>query len=273
MEKAIWKRTCQLIVRSWPIATLGKASYRTKVLQVAQLFVSLREYTACRPPLRVMTISDALDPALQMAIDAPRVPGITIGCRAISIGDEYALMPEEASAFVASVARVKRASGAARTVARQLLAQAGFPNHPLRKAKSGAPIWPQGVVGSMSHDSTMAVAAVAMRRDFCALGIDIEPAESLPPEVLEMVTTPRERAKLDEDPCQGRLLFAAKEAVYKAVYPLDQLFLDHHDVEVSLTDQRAVVCNGRVVELRFGVSEYLLALAFLRGAGDVMAAL
>lgn len=79
--------------------------------------------------------------------------------------------------------------------------------------------------------------------------------------------------KLDEDPCQGRLLFAAKEAVYKAVYPLDQLFLDHHDVEVSLTDQRAVVCNGRVVELRFGVSEYLLALAFLRGAGDVMAAL
>ncbi len=226
--------------------------------------------SAARQP--VLTISNALDPALQMAIDAPRVPGIMIGCRAISIGDEYALMPEEAGAFVASVAKVKRASGAARTVARQLLAQAGFPNHPLRKAKSGAPIWPQGVVGSMSHDSTMAVAAVAMRRDFCALGIDIEPAESLPPEVLEMVATPRERAKLDEDPCQGRLLFAAKEAVYKAVYPLDQLFLDHHDVEVSLTDQRAVVCNGRVVELRFGVSEYLLALAFLRGAGDVMAA-
>ena len=66
-----------------------------------------------------------------------------------------------------------------------------------------------------------------------------------------------------DDPYRGRLLFVAKEAVYKAVYPLDQTFLEHHDVEVSLADRRARVRNGRVVELRFGLASHIVALAFL----------
>jgi 4'-phosphopantetheinyl transferase EntD len=61
------------------------------------------------------------------------------------------------------------------------------------------------------------------------------------------------------------LLFVAKEAVYKAVYPLDQRFLDHHDVEINFADRKAIVRNGRVVELRFCMAAHLLALAFLPG--------
>jgi 4'-phosphopantetheinyl transferase EntD len=205
-----------------------------------------------------------LDPSLQTAVDALSLPGIMIGHRVISSGDEYALMPEEAAAFATSVVAVRRASGAARIVARQLLAQVGLPGCALPKASSGAPIWPNGVVGSMSHNSRVAVAAVAMRRDFSALGIDVEPAEALPSDLLDVVVTPHERANIDEDPYQGRLLFATKEAVYKAVYPLDQTFLDHHDVEVSLTNRQAVVRNRRVVEFRFSISTHLLVVAFLR---------
>ena len=48
-----------------------------------------------------------------------------------------------------------------------------------------------------------------------------------------MVATRKERLKISDDPFRGRLLFVAKEAVYKAVYPLDQAFLDHHDVEID----------------------------------------
>jgi 4'-phosphopantetheinyl transferase EntD len=59
------------------------------------------------------------------------------------------------------------------------------------------------------------------------------------------------------------LLFAAKEAVYKAVYPLDQTFLDHHDVEVSLARGQAVVRNGRIVKLQFCVSDHLVAVAYI----------
>ena len=208
----------------------------------------------------------ALDSNLQTAIDALALPGIMIGHRVISTGDEHALMPEETLAFATSVVAVRRASGAARIVARELLARVGLAASALPKASSGAPIWPNGIVGSMSHDLRVAVAAVAMRRDFSALGIDIEPAEALPSELLDLVATPRERAKIDEDPYRGRLLFATKEAVYKAVYPLDQTFLDHHDVQVSLTNRQAVVRNRRVVEFRFCISRYLLVVAFLRAS-------
>ncbi len=203
------------------------------------------------------------DPSFQSAIDALCFPGIMIGHRLISPGDEHALLPEEAPAFASSVVKVRRASGAARIVARQLLARLGYRQCPLPKAPSGAPIWPAGVVGSLTHDSRVAVAAVGTSRDVGALGIDVEPAEILPSELLDMVATPQERLRIDDDPYGGRLLFVAKEAVFKAVYPLDQTFLDHHDVQVDFADRKAVVRNGRVVELRFCTSAHLVALAFL----------
>lgn len=64
------------------------------------------------------------------------------------------------------------------------------------------------------------------------------------------------------------MLFVAKEAVYKAVYPLDQTFLDHHDVQISFAERKAVVRNGRVVELRFCIAAHLVALAFLPAFGE-----
>jgi 4'-phosphopantetheinyl transferase EntD len=68
---------------------------------------------------------------------------------------------------------------------------------------------------------------------------------------------------IESDPYRGRLFFVAKEAAYKAVYPLDQALLGHHDVEVDLANQQATVRNGRVVKLRFCISTHLVALAFL----------
>jgi 4'-phosphopantetheinyl transferase EntD len=205
------------------------------------------------------------DSSFQSALDALSFPGIMIGHRLISPGDEYALLPEEAPAFASSVVKVRRASGAARLVARQLLARLGYRQCALPKAPSGAPIWPPGVVGSLTHDPRVAVAAVGMSRDVGALGIDVEPAEFLPSELLDLVATPQERLKIDDDPYGGRLLFVAKEAVFKAVYPLDQTFLDHHDVQIDFADRKAIVRNGRIVEVRFCLSAHLVALAFLPG--------
>jgi 4'-phosphopantetheinyl transferase EntD len=206
-----------------------------------------------------------IDPSLQSAIDALSFPGVMVGHRLISPGDENALLPEEIPAFASSVPKVRRASGAARIVARQLLKGLGQPECALPRGPGGAPGWPAGVVGSLAHDSRVAVAAVGRCDDVGAIGIDVEPAESLPPELLELVATPQERLRIDDDPYQGRLLFVAKEAVYKAVYPLDQRFLDHHDVQINFADRKAVVRNGRVVELRFGIAAHVLALAFLPG--------
>jgi 4'-phosphopantetheinyl transferase EntD len=199
---------------------------------------------------------------LQMALEQLAVPGIAIGHRLISPGDEHTLLPEET--VTSPSAKSRRASGAARVVARELLAGAGLQNCAIPKSSSGAPLWPPQIVGSLAHDSDVAVAAVAPHREFVGIGIDIEPAEALPIELLATIATPLERSALATYVYDGRLLFAAKEAVYKAVAGLDQIFLDHRDVEVDFGERKALVRNGRTVELRFGMSSHLLVLAFIR---------
>src|SRR5665213_1595600 len=208
-------------------------------------------------------LPSAEDILIKAAIATLAVPSVMISHRLISAGDEYALMPEEAASFGTSFAKVKRASGSARMVARELLAHLGFEDRAVSKATSGAPIWPDGVVGSISHDSRIAIVAVALSRDVAALGIDIEPAEFLPPDLLEYIATSRELRRIADDPFGGRLLFVAKEAVYKAVYPLDHEFLEHQDVEIDLASGRGQVRNGRIIDLRFSVSSRLIAVGFI----------
>ncbi len=202
------------------------------------------------------------DPLLQAAIAALAPPGVLIGYRLIAPGDEAALLPPERPAFAASVVKVQRASGAARLAARDLLARLGHPGAALPKSPSGAAYWPDGIVGSLAHDEHVAVAAVAKRHDAAALGIDVEPAEPLPDDLLELVTTPQERLDLARDPFRGRLHFAVKEAVYKAIHPIDGIFLEHHDVQIDIAHRTASIRNGRIVEFRFCLAPRLVALAF-----------
>jgi 4'-phosphopantetheinyl transferase EntD len=201
------------------------------------------------------------DSRLQDAIERLALPGVLIGCRSILPGDEWAVCPEEATDSPGL--DVRRARGAARIVARKLLSQ---PKRVLPKGRSGAAIWPRGMVGSLAHDPDIAVAAVAPQQEFAGIGIDIEPAQTLPPELVKTIATRREQSSLDASVYGGRLLFVVKEAVFKAVADLDHIFLDHHDVEVDLTRHEAVIRNGRRVELRFCIATHLVALAFVRHA-------
>jgi len=183
-------------------------------------------------------------------------PGICVAHRLIAPGDENALRDEEAAAFAKSVTKV-------RIVARTLLAEFELPNIAVPKSTSGAPIWPQGIVGSLAHDSRVAIAAIGRCRDFAGIGVDVEPAEELPSDLIDFVASAGERAIISGICFGGKLLFVAKEAVYKAVYPLDQTFLEHHDVEIDFANCKGIVRNGRVVDLRFCISSHLVALAFV----------
>lgn len=209
-------------------------------------------------------------PPLHRAIDAMSVPGIMIGHRMIADGDELALLPEEMTAFARSVVKVQRASGAARIVARDLLSRFGEAPRAIPKSTAGMPVWPNGIVGSLAHDARIAVAAIARKQEFLSVGIDIEPAEPLAPDLLDIVATARERDRIQDDPCQGRVLFSVKEAIYKAVYPIDATFLDHHDVEVSLSAGTAVVRSGRAVSFRYCVAAHIVVLAFVPGSAALV---
>lgn len=206
----------------------------------------------------------AADDALERAMTSLRISGIAAGHRLISPGDEAALLPEEAASIVSADLKARRASGAARIAGRQLLQSLGVAPSALPKEPSGEPRWPDGLTGSFAHDDSVAVAAAALRRDVAALGIDVEPAIPLAPDLLPVVVTLRERTGLGGDPYRGRLHFAIKEAVYKAVSPLDGIFLEFHDIEIDLKKRKAIARNGRMLDLRYCASKtHIVALAWI----------
>ncbi len=202
--------------------------------------------------------------ALEEALAALLPAGIRAACRAIRPGDAALLMPQEAISVSARKDRMRDASGAARHVARGLLEREGVSGSPILKTAAGAPLWPNGRVGSLAHDDAYAIAAVASMASFAALGIDVEPAEPLAREVAEIV-------RIADDVLDGvdvifaeRLLFAAKEAVYKAVFPRDQVVLGFEDVVIDLRKGLGRTSKGRIVELAFCLRPRIVVLAWER---------
>ncbi|MGW1178831.1 4'-phosphopantetheinyl transferase family protein [Kitasatospora sp. NPDC002543] len=143
-----------------------------------------------------------------------------------SFGDpsEERLLPLEAAYIRDRSPRRRRQFATARALARQALGTLGHPPAPLLPGPGGAPRWPVGVTGSITHTDGYTAVAVAATGRLGSLGIDAEPARPLPRGVLRLVSGEGERGALAALP-EGRapwdtVLFSAKEAVYKAVHPL-----------------------------------------------------
>ncbi|MER9299780.1 4'-phosphopantetheinyl transferase superfamily protein [Mesorhizobium sp. M0621] len=200
---------------------------------------------------------------LQQAMIAIAPANVRIGCRMIREGDEAHLLPEEARSIPARQPATRRASGAARWIAHGLLADIGFNDFALLRTPSGAPAWPDGIIGSLAHDYDMAVAAVAPIGHIVSLGIDVEPAQPLPHDIFALVATPADRTGTADRHLAGRILFAAKEAVYKAVYPLDREVLGYEDIAVDLNAGHATTKTGRKVSLAYCVAPRVVVLAFV----------
>ncbi len=189
--------------------------------------------------------------------------GVRIGARRIEPGDEAAFSGARPQARI----EVHRASGSARIAARGLLAALGSePTAQLVRSESGAPLWPRGFIGSLAHDQAFAVAAVARRGRLIGLGVDVEPAEPLPEDVVDLVLTERERRLTQGDGVARRLVFVAKEAVYKAVHPLDGTPLDFPDVEIGLVEKTAWLGDGRRLRLLPFAGGRLVVVAMVEAA-------
>lgn len=192
-------------------------------------------------------------------------PELQVACRSITIGDELALAPAELAPLAGSVVSVRRASGAARIIAKEILARLGSPPPvELPKSASGAPRWPDGYVGSMAHDEACAIVAIAPAWAIRGVGIDVEPRQALPKNLLHLVATPFEREQLNGDLIAARLLFCMKEAVFKATYPVDGIFLEHHDVEICLRSSLARTISGRELRIHSAKCARLLALVVVK---------
>lgn len=154
------------------------------------------------------------------------------------------LVAEEEEAVRRATAKRRKEFAAGRVCAHQALKFLGLPTRAVPSGAFGEPIWPEGVVGSITHCAGYRACAVALETDFSALGIDAEPDAPLPSGILGDIARPVEQEELamlyarSAEICWDRLLFSVKESLYKAWFPLAQQWLGFHDVEVKLDPRR-----------------------------------
>jgi 4'-phosphopantetheinyl transferase EntD len=153
------------------------------------------------------------------------------------------LFPEEERALGAAVEKRRREFVTGRACAREALAGLGLPPSPLGSGERGEPLWPPGVVGSITHCEGYRACAVAPSSSVLMLGIDAERNAPLRQGVWEEVAHGRERKLPDADAGGGHhldaVLFSAKEAIFKATYPVAHRWLGFGDAELTINSSGA----------------------------------
>lgn len=200
-----------------------------------------------------------------------------------------ALFPTETHSNAGVHPRRQAAFRGGRACARTALGRLGGLPAAIPVGAAGAPIWPDGFVGSISHTDEVAAAVVTRSPPVRGIGLDLEGDAPLDDATMvRLVCRPEELVSgFDPDyPAnlrRGKLLFVVKEAVYKLYRPLTDTFLDFHDLRVTfdeaagafraeLVDQRLPAVAGvREVAGRFAQEAgFVTALAVLIDAGWVL---
>lgn len=145
-------------------------------------------------------------------------------------------LAEEEPLIAKSVDKRRNEFITVRHCARVALGQLGIAPVPILKGDKGEPCWPDGVVGSLTHTQGYRGAVVGRSTSVRSVGIDAEPHGVLPDGVLNAISLPVERHEIGALPGGlhwDRILFCAKEATYKAWFPLTQRWLGFEDAHIT----------------------------------------
>jgi 4'-phosphopantetheinyl transferase EntD len=162
------------------------------------------------------------------------------------------LFPAERALIGRAVETRRREFATARACARAALARLGEPPVAIGRGERGSPGWPPGIVGSITHCAGYRAAAVARSTEVLAIGLDAEPDQPLPDGVLGAISLAAERVSLLElarsapGPNWDRMLFCAKESVYKAWFPLTGRWLGFEQAHITL-DPAAGTFSARLL--------------------------
>jgi 4'-phosphopantetheinyl transferase EntD len=168
------------------------------------------------------------------------LPAGTVAVDTFTDPPDATLFPEEAAYVRQAVEKRRLEFTTARWCARRAMAELGRPPAAVLRGARGEPRWPPGLVGSITHCAGYRGAVLAEREKVTTIGVDAEPNEPLPDGVLEAVARPDERSRIEtllrEHPSVrwDRLLFSAKESVYKSWFPLTSRWLDFEQADLVI---------------------------------------
>ncbi|WP_224380217.1 4'-phosphopantetheinyl transferase family protein [Roseovarius carneus] len=146
--------------------------------------------------------------------------------------------PTEAPAIANAAPRRRAEFAAGRAAARVAMARLGLPPAAVPAGADRAPIWPHRLTGSLTHNQTLCIAALARSEQFRALGVDVEEDAPLPAELIPTICTLAERAWLACQPDElrgtfARFIFSAKECAYKCQYGVTGKIFDFDTLEIT----------------------------------------
>lgn len=154
---------------------------------------------------------------------------------------ETPVSPREEALVERAVDKRKREFRAGRNAAHALFDQLGIAHPDLLKGTQREPAWPQGWVGSISHTQGMCAVLLASTGDASGVGLDVEQATPLNPELRDMICRPEERVQIDAlrqrlgaGLALEKLVFSAKESIHKVYFPLNYHTLDFLDARIVL---------------------------------------
>lgn len=155
----------------------------------------------------------------------------------------FGLLPGEALDRAVPKRLAEFAAG--RRAARAAMAGLGLPATAIPHGPDRAPLWPEGVVGSISHTDGLCVAMVGRSADWAGLGLDLEADRGLDPSLWPEILRPDDLAAIRAIPGAAKgsaamAVFVAKEAVYKAQYPTSRTLIDFQALSVDLDVDRFV---------------------------------
>jgi 4'-phosphopantetheinyl transferase EntD len=168
------------------------------------------------------------------------LPTTVVGVDTTEDPADATLFPEEEELIARAVDKRRREFTTARHCARQAMAKLGVSPVAVTQGERGCPQWPEGIAGSLTHTNGYRGAALARTADVVTVGIDAEPHGPLPEGVLDAVSLPVERSWISRsapsapDVHWDRLLFCAKECVYKAWFPLTGRWLGFEDAHIEV---------------------------------------
>lgn len=164
-------------------------------------------------------------------------PGVCVATGATAEGEP--LHPDEAELARTMGPARQREFAAGRACARRAMLELGAPDGPVLRGLRRMPLFPAGVVGSITHTSGFCAAAVARSASFAGAGLDAERDEALSERAAARICTPGELAALRTLPRRSperwaAVVFSAKETLYKAYFPLTGFFIGFRDAQIEL---------------------------------------
>jgi 4'-phosphopantetheinyl transferase EntD len=174
------------------------------------------------------------------------------------------IWPEESVSIKGAVEKRATEFAMGRFCARNALSRLGLPPAPIPVGPNREPQWPVGIAGSITHCKGYCSAAVARIGSIVGIGIDAEIDEPIPLDVLSLISNPSEIGAINELSAGthwDKLLFSAKESVFKALFPLTAQWLDFKNVGIvfspndgsfiaSVPSEGTRNCQGKTLSLR-----------------------